>query len=60
MTATKTKQRVAKATYDKAGLVNSTGFSTTQRAILNIVLADEQEYSLDEAKNLIKKFKGGI
>lgn len=60
MTVAKTKKRVAKATYDKAGLVNSTGFSTTQRAILNIVLDDDKEYSLDEAKNLIKKFKGGI
>lgn len=60
MTVAKTKQRVAKATYDKAGLVTSTGFSTTQRAILKIVLDDDKEYSLDEAKNLIKKFKGGI
>ncbi|WP_258115643.1 hypothetical protein [Levilactobacillus yiduensis] len=59
MTEAKTK-RVAKATYDKAGLVNSTGFYNIQRAILNITLKDGKEYTLDEAKNQIKKFKGGI
>lgn len=59
MTEAKTK-RVVKATYDKAGLVNSTGFSSIERAILNIALEDDKEYTLDEAKNKIKKFKGGI
>lgn len=59
MTEAKNK-RVAKATYDKAGLVNSAGFSSTERAILNIILSDGQSYTLDEAKNQIKKFKGGI
>jgi len=59
VTEAKTK-RAAKATYDKAGLVNSTGFSTTERAILNVVLNNDQNYTLDEAKNQIKKFKGGI
>lgn len=60
MTVAKNKQLAAKATYDKAGLVKSTGFSNTQRAILNIVLEDDKEYTMDETKNLIKKFKGGI
>jgi len=54
VTEAKTK-RAAKATYDKAGLVNSTGFSTTERAILNVVLNNDQNYTLDEAKNQIKK-----
>ncbi|USQ69821.1 hypothetical protein M5C72_06285 [Companilactobacillus allii] len=46
--------------FDKDSLVRSDGFSIVDRDILKIVLLDDTQYSLLEAKELIKKFKGGI
>ena len=54
-TATTTKQ-----VFTKSALTKSAGFSIIERDILMTVLKDEQQYTLDEAKSLIKKFKGGI
>ncbi|KRO00894.1 hypothetical protein [Companilactobacillus kimchiensis] len=46
--------------FTKDSLVKSDGFSVIDRDILQIVLSDSDQYSLTEAKRLIKKFKGGI
>ncbi|WP_164505131.1 hypothetical protein [Companilactobacillus hulinensis] len=46
--------------FTKDSLVKSDGFSAIDRDILQIVLSDGVQYSLAEAKRLIKKFKGGI
>lgn len=46
--------------YSKTALVTSTGFSVIDRDILKLVLDDNKQYSLDEAKEAIEKFKGGI
>ncbi|MEN2307919.1 hypothetical protein [Lentilactobacillus parabuchneri] len=46
--------------YSKTALITSTGFSVTDRDILKLVLDEKKQYSLDEANEAIKKFKGGI
>lgn len=46
--------------YSKTALVTSTGFSVTDRDILKLVLEENKQYSLDEAKAAINNFKGGI
>lgn len=46
--------------FTKTALINSDGFTTADRTVLNIVLEDHKNYTVAEAQKLIKKFKGGI
>ncbi len=43
--------------YSKQALITSTGFTPIERDILTIVLNDDRQYSLIQAKNLVRKFK---
>lgn len=46
--------------YNKASLVESKLFKPIERDILSMKLVDSKQYSINEAKKIIKKFKGGI
>lgn len=46
--------------FDKADLLVASGFTKLDVDILKIALKDNQQYSLDQAKNEIKKFKEAI
>lgn len=54
----KTKEAAAK--FSKAALVNSDMFSRIDRDILQTALKDDATYSVDEAKQILEKFRGGI
>lgn len=57
---TTTKKATETPEYTKQNLVTSTVFTVTERDILNIVLEDDKNYTLAEARAEIKKFKGGF
>lgn len=46
--------------YLKIGLMTMSDFSTTDKDIMNIVLKNDESYTLAEVKQAIKKFKEGI
>lgn len=46
--------------FTKSALLRSKQFNITERDILDIVLKDDEEYTISAAKTLIAKFKGGI
>lgn len=46
--------------YDKADLLNASGFTKLERDILKVSLNQQQQYSLAEAKKAIKTFKEAI
>lgn len=47
-------------TYSKESLISDDSWSLSENAILKIVLEDNKKYSLADAKEAIKEFKGGI
>lgn len=49
-----------KPNYSKEAIVQDGSWSLSDRAILKIVLVDDQKYSLTDSKNKINEFKGGI
>ncbi|WP_047999924.1 hypothetical protein [Lactiplantibacillus herbarum] len=62
MTETK-KASAAKKTvvkYGKADLLRASGFTKLELDILKVALNDDQDYSVDQAKQAIKKFKEAI
>ncbi|MBT1137707.1 MULTISPECIES: hypothetical protein [Lactiplantibacillus] len=52
------KQPVAK--FMKNDLLAASGFSKLDIDILKVTLSDKEQYSLEQAKNEIKKFKEAI
>lgn len=46
--------------YDKTDLLSASGFTNLELDILKVVLNDNHSYSLDQAKQAIKKFKEAI
>ncbi|KRM69225.1 hypothetical protein FD06_GL000284 [Apilactobacillus ozensis DSM 23829 = JCM 17196] len=49
-----------KAMYSKKALVGDASYSKAEKAILSIVLNDEDKYTLDAVRNKINEFKEGI
>lgn len=60
MVDTKKKTTTKSGTFSKQGLKQNSEFNTIDRDILNIVLNDDEKYTVAQAKQLIKKFKEGI
>ena len=54
------KQVVKETTYSKSGLVKSLLFTMVESDILKLVLKDDEQVTLNQARNAIKKFKEGI
>lgn len=54
------KQVVKETTYSKSGLVKSSLFTMVESDILKLVLKDDEQVTLNQARNAIKKFKEGI
>lgn len=54
------KTKGAAAKFSKAALVNSDMFGRIDRDILQTALKDDAAYSIDEAKHILEKFRGGI
>lgn len=46
--------------YLKVGLLAMSEFDTTDKDIMNIVLKDDESYTLAQVKQAIKQFKEGI
>ncbi|WP_203640684.1 hypothetical protein [Levilactobacillus andaensis] len=46
--------------FSKASLIDSKVFKPIERDILSMKLVDSKQYSINEAKKIIEKFKGGI
>lgn len=53
-------KKPAPAKYDKTDLLKSSGFTKLERDILKVTLKSDIEYTLNEAKLAIKKFKEAI
>ncbi|CAM3206701.1 hypothetical protein [Lactiplantibacillus plajomi] len=60
MTKVRAKRVTKVARYGKADLLQASGFTKLEKDILNVVLDNDQEYSVDQAKQQIKKFKEAI
>lgn len=56
----KSTAKVEEPKYTKMGLFVLSEFNTTDKDIINIVLKDNEKYTLKEVKQAIKKFKEGI
>lgn len=54
------KQVVKETAYSKSGLVKSPLFTMVESDILKLVLKDDEQVTLNQARNAIKKFKEGI
>ena len=54
------KQVVKETTYSKSGLVKSPLFTMVESDILKLVLKDDEQVTLNQARNAINKFNEGI
>lgn len=54
------RKKSSESKFTKSALMRSKQFTLTDRDILDIVLKDDEEYTISSAKTLVTKFKGGI